>query len=335
MGEYFKSNPRKMIGLLIVAVLMVALAAAGVMLGYTRIPWREAVDALIGYDGSREHIVVRHQRIPRTLVGMAVGASLATAGAVMQALTRNPLASPGLFGINAGAAFFIVIAVSFFSFSSLQAFSWIAFFGAAVSAIAVFAAGSLGREGATPLKLILAGAAMTAMFSSLTQGVLVVHEKTLEEVLFWLVGSVQGRSLDLLLPVIPWMIAGWIGALLLAKPLNLLMLGDEVAQSLGMRTGLVKTAAVAVVILLAGGSVAVAGPIGFVGIMVPHLARALFGNDHRWLLPACMVLGASLLVAADIGARFIIMPEEVPVGVMTALVGVPFFIVIARRSVSA
>ena len=205
------------------------------------------------------------------------------------------------------------------------------FLGAATAAVAVYIIGSAGREGLTPMKLTLAGAAITALFSSFTQGFLVLNEAALEQVLFWLAGSVQGRSLDILYGVFPYLLIGWILALLIGNKLNVLAMGEDVARGLGLKTGLIKLVSLIIVVLLAGGSVAVAGPIGFVGIVVPHIARRLIGVDHRWLLPFAGLTGGVLLLAADIGARYIIMPQEVPVGVMTAAIGTPFFIYIARK----
>ena len=208
---------------------------------------------------------------------------------------------------------------------------WIAFAGAAVSALMVYVLGSAGRGGMSPMKFVLAGAAITALFVSLTQGVLVTSEQSLESVLFWLAGSVAGRTVDMLLPILPFMAAGWIAALLLGHSVNILTSGEEVAKGLGQKTVWVKAAMIAVIVILAGGSVAVGGSIGFIGLIVPHIVRGLVGNDYRWIIPYCALLGASLLLLADVAARFIIMPEEMPIGVMTALIGTPFFIYLARR----
>ena len=257
------------------------------------------------------------------------------AGALMQALTKNPLASPGIFGINAGAGFFIVLFVTFFQVHSLQIFTWLAFSGAALAAAIVFMISAVGKDGATPLKLTLAGTAVAALFASLTQGMLAANEKALEEVLFWLAGSVSGRKLEMLTAVLPYFIVGWLGSLVLAQKVNILMMGDDVARGLGQRTNAVKAGAALLVVLLAGSSVAIAGPIGFIGIIVPHIARALVGVDHRWVLPYWSLIGAILLIAADIGARYILMPREVPVGIVTAFLGVPFFVYIARRGIIA
>ncbi|MDQ0338492.1 iron complex transport system permease protein [Caldalkalibacillus uzonensis] len=333
MPGILQSQYSKCLGLFIAAVLVVILIGCSIVYGLTEISWGMAYEAFTQYNGSNEHIIVQQNRLPRALIAAAVGASLAVAGALLQGITRNPLADPSIFGINAGAGFAIVVAVSVFSTTSLTAFTWIAFAGAAFSAVVVYILGSAGRDGLTPIKLTLAGAAMAALFSSLTQGLLVLNERALEEVLFWLAGSVEGRKLEALITVLPYMLGGWTGALLLAPKMNALHLGDDVARGLGQKVWLVKGMAVLLVVLLAGGSVAVAGPILFVGLVIPHIARGLVGVDYRWLLPYCAFLGAMLLLAADIAARYVIMPGEVPVGVMTALIGTPFLIYLARKGI--
>ncbi|MEH7299474.1 FecCD family ABC transporter permease [Neobacillus drentensis] len=326
-----KSTPLKWLGLITAILLMLLLMCASVIYGYTDTSWRTAIESYTNYNGSNEHIIIQTVRFPRALIASAVGASLAIAGVLMQTLTKNPLASPGIFGINAGAGFAVVVAITLFSVTDLQAFNGLAFLGAAVAAVSVYAIGSFGREGLTPMKLTLAGAAMSAMFSSFTQGLLVVDEAALEQVLFWLAGSVQGRKLETLFSVLPYIGVGWVGAVLISGKMNILSMGEDVAKGLGLNTGLVKLAIGVIVILLAGGSVAVAGPIGFVGIVVPHITRSIIGIDHRWVIPLSGILGAILLLAADIAARYVLMPSEVPVGVMTAVIGTPFFIFIARR----
>ncbi|WP_391560509.1 FecCD family ABC transporter permease [Robertmurraya sp.] len=330
-----KNNSQRIAGLIFVVLLFLYLIGASIVYGYTDTSWKMAWEAFQNNNGSNEHLVIETVRLPRALIAAAVGSSLAIAGALMQTLTKNPLASPSIFGINAGAGFAVVIAVSLFQISHLQAFAWIAFLGAAVAAISVYFIGSLGREGLTPMKLTLAGAAIAAMFSSFTQGFLVLSEVALDQVLFWLAGSIQGRKLEILVSVIPYFVVGWIGALLLASKLNVLSMGEDVAKALGIRTGLLKIGIGLIVILLAGGSVAVAGPVGFIGIVIPHITRSIVGIDHKWVIPYSAFLGAILLLLADILARYVIMPEEVPVGVMTAIIGTPFFIYIARRGFNA
>ncbi|MET3697463.1 iron complex transport system permease protein [Bacillus oleivorans] len=325
------TNRQRWLGLFLIFTITIFLISASIVYGYTDTSWSMAVDAFFRFDGSTEHLVLTTIRLPRAIIAAVVGASLAIAGVFMQTLTKNPLASPEIFGVNAGAGFAIVVAVTVFSVTSLQAFTWIAFLGAAAAAIGVYLIGSIGREGLTPMKLTLAGAAMAAMFASFTQGLLVLNEAALEQVLFWLAGSVQGRKLDYLVNVLPYLTVGWVISLIIASKMNVFAMGEDVAKGLGLKTGLLKMAAAFVIILLAGGSVAIAGPIGFIGMVIPHFARAIVGIDHRWVLPYSAFLGASLLLAADIGARYIIMPQEVPVGVMTAILGTPFFVYLARK----
>lgn len=328
---FFKNNFSRSLGLVFTIFLLLLLMCMSIVYGYTDTSWKTAFKTFTNYNASNEHIVIQSIRLPRALIAAAVGASLAIAGALMQTLTKNPLASPGIFGINAGAGFAVVIAVSLFSIVSIQAFTWLAFLGAGVAAVSVYFIGSIGREGLTPMKLTLAGAAMSAMFSSFTQGLLVMDEAALEQVLFWLAGSVSGRKLESLTSVVPYLAVGWLGALLLATKMNVLAMGDDVAKGLGLNTGFVKIGVGIVVVLLAGSAVAVSGPIGFIGIVIPHITRSIVGIDHRWVIPFSGLLGAILLLAADIGARYILMPQEIPVGVMTAIIGTPFFIYIARR----
>ncbi|AND42078.1 FecCD family ABC transporter permease [Cytobacillus oceanisediminis] len=326
-----KTNSLRWAGLFAAMLLLLVLMSFSIVYGYTDTTWKMAFDAFTQFDGTNEHIIIQSVRLPRALIAAAVGASLAIAGVLLQTLTKNPLAAPEIFGINAGAGFAVVITVTLFSISNLQVFTWVSFLGAAVSFIFVYIIGSIGREGLTPMKLTLAGAAMSAMFASMTQGFLVINETALEQVLFWLAGSVSGRKLDTLAAVFPYLLAGWIFSLIIAGKLNVLSMGEDVAKGLGLKTGLLKLGAGIVIVLLSGGAVAVAGPIGFLGIVIPHLTRAVVGIDHRWVIPYAGLFGGMLLLVADIASRYIIMPQEVPVGVMTAVIGTPFFVYIARR----
>ncbi|MBU9671809.1 iron ABC transporter permease [Planococcus sp. CP5-4] len=328
------NNRTRTIGLIIGIIIVLILIWLSIILGLTKVTTGMLMDAIYRFDGSNEHIIIQDTRIPRAFIAAAVGASLAISGTIMQGLTNNPLASPGILGINAGASFFVVFGLSFMGLSSLTAFTWLAFLGAAVAAVVVYVFGSMGSEGMTPIKITLAGAAIAAMFSSMTQGMLTLNEQALDQVLFWLAGSIQGRDLDILVAVLPYLIAGLLSSLLIGRQMNVLAMGEDLAKGLGQKTMLVKMMGALIVVLLAGGSVAVAGPIGFVGIIIPHFARWLVGIDYRWVIPYSAVLGAVLLLAADIGARYILMPSEVPVGVMTVIVGAPFFVYIARRGIS-
>jgi iron complex transport system permease protein len=248
----------------------------------------------------------------------------------MQGLTRNPLADPGILGIETGAALGVVAAVFFLKISSLHVYALFAFAGAALTAVAVYGLGSIGRGGPTPLKITLAGAALTALLSSLTTGMLIFNQRTLEEVRFWLAGSVAGRDLELLVQVAPYLLVGLALALALGRQITTLALGDDVAKGLGQRTGWVKGLAAVAAVLLAGGAVAVAGPIGFVGLVIPHAVRSLVGVDYRWILPYAALIGAVFLVVSDVAARLVLRPIELPVGIMTALIGGPFFVYLVR-----
>ncbi len=326
-----KSKSAKIIGLIAMVFAVVIAMCMSLLYGYAHTSLQTTIQSFTNFDQSNEHIIIQDVRIPRALIAASVGASLAITGVLLQTLTKNPLASPGILGINAGAGFAVVCSLVFFHVESLHSFAWIAFTGAAIATAAVYGISSVGRDASTPLKITLAGAAISAMFTSYTQGLLAINEAEMDQILFWLAGSVQGRKLEILVSVLPYLVIGWVGAILISGKMNVLALGDDVARGLGLRIGFIKLVVGIIAVLLAGGSVAVAGPIGFVGIVIPHIARKLIGQDHRWLIPAAALLGAVLLLLADVGARYVIMPREVPVGVMTAIIGTPFFIYLARK----
>jgi iron complex transport system permease protein len=323
------SNAVKMWSAGVVLLLCCVLSLA---VGATWIPLSQIAAAFVHPDPlSISHVLVTTTRLSRTLMAMAVGASLAVAGALMQALTRNPLASPGLFGINAGATFFIILGSSLFSLASPDAWLWCAFIGAAVAGSLVWLIGNMGQGSLSPLRIVLAGAAMAALFSAFSQALLVVNQDGLDTVLFWMAGSLTERSLSVAAPLLVCGVLGLFGAMLLAGQVNVLNAGEEIATGLGQRTGLIRLLMAVLVVCLAGSAVALAGSIGFIGLLVPHMVRKGLSIDHRWLLPGCALLGAIVLLLADTLSRVLILPQEVPVGVMTALFGAPFFILLARR----
>ncbi|CAN5116535.1 iron ABC transporter permease [soil metagenome] len=328
--HFLRSKYALLLGLLVCGGVLLLCLLASVRFGVAEIGNGDVISAFTDYDGSTEHLIIRTLRVPRALVAALVGASLAVAGAIMQGLTRNPLAEPGILGINAGAALAVVGAVFLLGASSLTTYALFAFVGAGISAAVVYSLGSMGRGGMTPMKLTVAGAALATLLSSLTTAILILSEQTLDEIRFWLAGSVAGRDLSLLLQVLPYISVGLLLAFALSRQVTALTLGEDVAAGLGQRTALVTLAAAVAVILLAGSAVAIAGPIWFVGLVVPHVARFFVGVDYRWILPYSALLGAILLVSADVAARLIIQPQELPVGVMTALVGAPFFIYLVR-----
>jgi len=310
------------------AVPLVALWAMTV--GSSAIPASDILDAVFGYAGTRNHIVILDVRLPRVLAGLVVGAQLAVAGAIMQAVTGNPLASPGLLGINAGAAFAVVCAIAIAGIDGMTALTWVAFAGAGAAAGCVYLLGSLGPGGARPLKLVLAGVVLTAFLGSLTATILLLDHRTLDDVRMWSAGMLGGRPLSTVASVAPYGLAGLAAALVTSRHIMTLSLGPDIARSVGLHTGLWRLVAAAVVLLLAGSAVALAGPIGFVGLVVPHLVRGVVGSDYRWIIPYSIPVGALLVVVADTAFRQMA-GLDLPVGVTMALIGAPVFITVARR----
>nr|WP_237565895.1 iron ABC transporter permease [Ornithinimicrobium cerasi] len=323
------ASPR-LAGLALAVAALGVLAVLSVTLGVRDVSLEDLLAALGGLDENVSQAAV-HKRLPRTLLAMLVGAVLGLAGAVMQGVTRNPLADPGILGVTAGASLAVVVGIAFAGLSSPTGFIWVAIAGAAVSAVLVYVVGSLGRGGATPLKLALAGAATSAAFSSLISAILLPRIAVMDSFRFWQIGGVGGASLGRIGTVLPFLLVGTLLCLVVARGLNSLALGDDLAAGLGERVALTRAAAATGAVLLCGAATAVAGPIGFVGLVVPHACRLLVGSDHRWLLPLSMVVGAALLTAADLVGRLVARPSEVDVGIVTALVGAPVFIVVVRR----
>ncbi len=324
-------RPGRFAGLVCATAVLAGVTLLSIAYGAKPLPLARVVEALVAFDGSNDHLIVRSLRLPRTVIGIGVGAALGLAGAVMQGVTRNPLADPGILGVNAGASLFVVIAIYFFGVGSLGGYVWFAFAGAAVVSVTVYGLGSLGRDGATPVKLALAGAAMAALLGSLTTAVLLVDVATLDQYRFWVVGSIAGRDAAVAGQVAPFLVAGGILALVSSRSLNSMSLGDDIARSLGVRVGFARGISATAVVLLCGAATAAAGPIAFVGLTVPHVARAICGPDYRWILPYSAVLAAGLLLGADVVGRVIARPGEVQVGIVTALVGAPFFVALVRR----
>jgi iron complex transport system permease protein len=304
-----------------------------IAIGAREIPFETILKSVSAFDNSFDSLVIRSLRLPRSLMAVAVGAALAVSGALMQGLTRNPLAETGLLGIEAGGALAVVMSLFLFGSSSIELYAAVAFGGAALAAVSVYGLGSLGRGGATPLNLTVAGAAMTAFISALTTTILIISQRTLDEIRFWLAGSLAGRDFELFLLVLPLLLTGLVLALCLGNGITTLSLGEDVATSLGQRTVRVKILAAIAVVLLAGSAVAIAGPIGFVGLIVPHMVRFFIKTDYRWILPYAAIVGAILLLVADIVARVLLAPQELPVGIVTAIVGAPVFVYLAKSKI--
>lgn len=324
------SHVRKSLGLLALIVLLLALCTLSIAVGTRDVSWAEIVAALQGEAGTIGEAAVA-MRIPRTILAVMAGGALGLAGAIMQGVTRNPLADPGILGVNIGASLAVVIGLAWFGMTMAPAYVWTAILGAGLTAAFVYTIGSLGRGGATPLKLALAGAATSVALSCFTIAVVLPRNDIAGGVRSWQIGGVGGATYDTLQLVGPFLLVGFVISLLSARKLNTLALGDDLAAGLGESVAFARGSAGAGAILLCGATTAACGPIGFVGLVVPHLCRLLAGVDHRWLLPFSALGGASLLLLADVLGRIIARPGELAVGVVTAFIGAPFFIWIVRR----
>ena len=310
----------------VMLVILAAACVASVLIGSTTVSWGALLDA----DSPGHAVAVA--RWGRTVAAVVVGGALGLAGACLQGLTRNPLADPGLLGINAGAAFAMIVAIAFLGVSELSAFVWFALAGAAITGLLVQLIASRVRGGATPLTLVITGAAVTAALTSLVSAILLIDRQTLEAFRFWSVGTVGGRSVDEVLTVLPILVVGACLAFLSARVLDSLALGDDLSRGLGGHPGRDRTVVWAAVVLLSGGATALAGPIVFVGLVIPHLARTIVGPSYTKVLPLSVGYGAVLTVVSDTIGRVLVPPTEVQVGVMTAVVGAPIFVLLARRS---
>jgi iron complex transport system permease protein len=318
------------LGLIAAAVALVAVGLLSLWFGSKLLPPETVWRVLWNDDGSAEAILIHQHRVPRTLLGLLAGASLGLAGALMQGLTRNPLADPGLLGVNAGAAFMVALAIPL-GISTLSGYVWFALVGAAVAAVIVYGIGSAGRSNATPERLVLAGAAITATLVAATSAILLAVPFAFAQFRFWVVGSLAGRPMETVVQVAPFLLTGIAMALLLSHPLNALALGEDNARALGARVGLIRVGGAVAVTLLCGAATAAIGPIGFIGLTVPIAVRALFGPDQRWVLFYSMLLAPVLLLSADVLGRVIARPGELEVGIVTAFVGAPVFIALCRR----
>jgi iron complex transport system permease protein len=316
--------------LLVVLAALVLLMVASVAIGSRGVGWSDIVAALGGSQETVAEAAVT-KRIPRTFLAVLVGAALGLSGAVMQGVTRNPLADPGVLGINMGASLAVVAGLAWFGLFGATSIIFTAIAGAALAAVFVYAVGSLGRGGATPLKLALAGAATAAALTSFITAIALPRGDIAASVQSWQVGGVGGATGATITPVLPFLAVGLVISLLSARSLNSLALGDELAAGLGERVALARGLAALGSVLLCGAATAVAGPIWFVGLVVPHLCRLLVGVDHRWLLPFSALVGACLVTASDVLGRIVARPGELDVGIITALIGAPFFIAVVRR----
>ncbi|RKS74787.1 iron complex transport system permease protein [Actinomadura pelletieri DSM 43383] len=319
---------RRAAGLIGASLFLLTACALSLAVGAKPLSLGEAWDGLFHGDSSA-YTIVHEMRLPRTLLGLLAGTALGLAGAVMQSLTRNPLADPGLLGINAGAAAAVVSAISFLGITSFTGFVWFAFAGAGSVAVLLYAVG--GGRGATPARLALAGSALNAALFSYVNAVQLLDTSSLDRMRFWTVGSLAAAQDHTIVRVAPFVLVGLVAALLLARPLNAMAMGEDTARSLGADPARVRIVAIVTVTLLCGAATAACGPIIFVGLMVPHFVRALTGPDLRWLLPYCAVIAPGLMLAADVLGRVVVRPSELQVGIVTVVAGGPVFLYFVRR----
>jgi iron complex transport system permease protein len=317
-------------GLAAVLAALIAACAASVAVGTRAVPLDQVWTALTDPSVHTFAAAAVRTRVPRTVLGLLVGAALAVSGALLQGVTRNPLADPGILGVNAGAAVFIVVGMAYIGLDSPGEYIWLAVLGAGLAAAAVWAIGSGGRGRPTPLRLALAGAVLAAVLTSVTQAVLLPRAELLQTFRFWEAGGIDGARFDQIAQVLPFFIAGAAMAAFSGRALNSLALGDELAAGLGLRVGLVRLLIAASAVLLAAASTALAGPIAFVGLIVPHAVRTIVGADYRWVLAWCVLVGPLLLLVADVVGRIITRPTEVQVGIVMAIIGAPVFIALVR-----
>jgi len=317
-------------GLVASSLLLVVVVFLSLALGSRQIDLGSVINAILDpVSGNNDHMVVRDLRVPRTILGIVAGAALALGGTLMQGLTRNPLADPGLLGVNAGASLLVVVGITFFGVSTASGQVWFAFVGAAAATVLVYLVGS-GRGGASPVSLTLAGTAVTAAVTSVITLLLLANLDTLNQFRFWSVGSLVGRDLEALGSILPFLLPGMLLALLLGRTLNVLALGTDVARGLGLHIGLARVLVSTAIVLLCGGATALVGPIVFVGLVVPHIARRIVGSDYRWILAYSTVIGAAMLVAADIIGRLVVPPGELEAGLVIAFIGAPVMVALVR-----
>ncbi len=318
-------------GILLTLAALIFLGLLSVWVGTRGIPFSATWHLLWHPDGSEAAIIIHDYRIPRTILGLLVGVALGLSGALMQSLTRNPLADPGLLGVSLGASSGVVVAIAFLGVGSVLGYVWFAFLGAALASVLVYVLGSFGRSLATPDRLVVAGAAVTAVLFALNYAVLLLNPLAFNQFRFWTAGALAGRNMDVVLIVLPFVVVGMLLALGLAPALNALAMGDQMGRALGVNVSRSRALGLLAVILLCGAATAAAGPIGFVGLVVPHVARFVVGADQRLVIAYSMLFAPVLLLGADVLGRVAGAPGEIEVGIVTAVLGAPLFIALCRR----
>ena len=323
---------QRIIGLVVALFLLMVVVFLSLMIGAKPLSFGVVWEALFSSAESYDYTIIHESRIPRTIIALAVGPAFGLAGAVIQALTRNPLADPGILGVNAGAAFAVALAVGIFSISSISSYIWFALSGALLASVAIyFIGGGAGKKSPTPEQITLAGVAMAAALNGITTALSLVNSRAFAGMLNWRVGSLARKGLEELWPIIPFLIVGILLAIVIAPALNTIAFGDDRASSLGVNVNMIRILGLLSITLLAGGATAIAGPIVFLGLMVPHCVRWFIGPDQPWIFLYSLVIAPSILLLSDIIGRVVMSPAEVPVGIITGFVGAPILLILMRR----
>lgn len=326
-----RATARRSAGLVLGIIALIAIIIGSIALGANPIPFDEVFRVLFHPDGSEASEIVHDLRLPRTLVGVLAGAALGTAGALMQALTRNPLADPGLLGVTWGASLGVAIGVATLGLSGPSEYVWVACLGAFIAAAVVFMIGASGNSATSPTRLVLAGVAITAILSGINFAIALMYPMVFASYRSWTVGSLVGREISASTMVTPLILAGLLLAVLLGRPLGAIVLGESHAQAVGVNVKRTRMVGLITVTLLCGGATALAGPLAFIGLMIPHAVRRFTGANQPWTIAFSALYGPVLVLGADVFGRVMARPSEFPVGFMTALIGGPFLIALMLR----
>lgn len=311
--------------------LLSIMAIFSISLGAKSIAFTKVIDVLLGNDPDSLEAAIILQRIPRTVFGILAGGALGISGALMQSITRNPIADPSILGVNTGASLFVVAGIAFFNITVAYQYIWLAIIGAGVTAVFVYSVASMGKDGATPLKLALSGSAVSIVLGSLVSTIMLPNNRVMEAFRFWQVGSIGSATWENIMLIIPFLIVGFIISMFISGYLNNLALGDEAATALGTNVVMTRTIGALSSVLLCGATTALAGPIGFVGLIIPHIIRLIFGSEMSKMLPLSFLGSAILMLVSDIIGRVISLPGETEVGIVTAVLGAPVFILAIRK----
>lgn len=323
----------KTIGIYLGSILLLGMCVlASLAWGSKNIEFSQAINAVLNSNYTSFAALVVRERIPRTIFSIMAGASLGVSGALMQSITRNPIADPSILGVNTGASLFVVIGIAFFNINSANQYIWLALAGAGITSVLVYFIASIGNGGMTPIKLALAGAATSAVLTSLVSAVILPRSDVMDTFRFWQVGSVSGATWDSIRLILPFIIIGLIVSIAVTPALNILTLGDDVATGLGVNIGIIRVICAIAGVILSGATTAIAGPIGFIGLMIPHSIRLIFGSNLSGIVPMSAIFGAALLIISDVLGRVIGSPGEIQVGIITAFIGAPILIIIARKA---